>query len=76
MDGHSQGRLDAVARQQGFPDYATWAAWNAHRQAGLRQAPTDTEQPGNFLQSLLGKIPVHPSYILDYVNKKLKEAGQ
>lgn len=72
---YSQGQLDAVARQRGFPDYATWQAWNAHRQAGLQQpaAPDPSQQP-NFLQSLVNKIPIHPSYLFNYVNDKIKQA--
>jgi hypothetical protein len=69
----SQGQLDAVARQRGFPNYATWAAWQQHRQAGLQQAQ-QPEPPQNFLQSILGKIPIHPSYLLNYVTKKFNEA--
>lgn len=70
---YSQGQLDAVARQRGFPDYATWAAWNAHRQAGLQQPAQPTQQP-NFLMNLINKIPIHPSYILNYVDNKMKGA--
>jgi muconolactone delta-isomerase len=67
---YSQGQLDAIARQRGFPDYATWAAWNRNRSEGLQQAPAQ-QPPQNFLQSLLGKIPIHPSYLLNYVNDKI-----
>lgn len=73
MSNLSQGQLDAVARQRGFPDYATWSAWNAHRQAGLSQ-PQQSAPPQNFLQSVLGKIPFHPSYLFNYVTKKFNEA--
>jgi hypothetical protein len=69
---HSQGQMDALARSRGFPDYATWVAWNAKRSAALQQpAP---QQPTNFLQNLLGKIPVHPINILNYVNDKYQGA--
>lgn len=74
---YSPGQLDAIARQRGFPDYATWAAWNAHRQAGLQQpgaSDQQPQQPPNFLQSLVNKIPIHPSYLFNYVNDKIKQA--
>jgi hypothetical protein len=70
---YSQGQLDAVARQRGFPDYATWQAWNVHRQAGLQQPAAPAQQP-NFLQSLLAKIPGHPANLLGYVNDRIKSA--
>jgi hypothetical protein len=72
----SPGQLDAVARQRGFPNYQTWAAWNAHRSAGLQGPQPAAPQQGNFLQNILGKIPIHPAYLLDYVNKKINGAGQ
>lgn len=73
---YSQGQLDAIARQRGFHDYQTWAAWNAHRSAGLQQSsgPGVTAEQPNFLMSLINKIPIHPSYILNYVNDKMQEA--
>lgn len=40
-----QATLDAMARQQGFPDYATMAAWQRHRSEALRQSTTTTGQP-------------------------------
>jgi hypothetical protein len=67
---YSQGQLDAIARQRGFPNYATWAAWQQHRSEGLQQAPAQPP-PQNFLQSVFSKIPLHPAYLLDYVNKKI-----
>lgn len=66
----STGQLDAVARQRGFPDYATWAAWNRQRSSSLQQ-PASAPAPPNFLQALLGKIPFHPTNLLNYVNKKI-----
>lgn len=72
---HSQ--LDAIARQRGFPDYATWAAWNRHRTAGLQQpgATPAPPQNNNFLQNLLAKIPWHPSFLLGYTNDKINKAN-
>lgn len=73
---YSQGQLDAIARHRGFPDYATMMAWNAHRQAAVTQPQQPPQQQGNFLQTLLGKIPFHPAYLLNYVNGKINGAGQ
>lgn len=61
---HPQAHLDAAAQQIGFRDYATWAAWNAHRQDVLSQNPTDSgapvaqapqpqAAPQNWLQNLI-----------------------
>jgi hypothetical protein len=74
---YSQGQLDAIARQRGFHDYATWAAWNAHRSAGLQQPsgqPAQTQAQPNFLMSLINKIPWHPSYLLNHVNNAMQNA--
>lgn len=72
---YSQGQLDAVARQRGFPDYQTWQAWNAHRSAALQQPQgTAPPQQQNFLQNLLGKIPIHPISLFNYVDAKMKSA--
>lgn len=76
MPQYSPGALDALARQRGFPDYQTWAAWNAQRQASIQQPSGQSaqgQQP-NFLMNLINKIPIHPSYLLNYVNDKMKQA--
>jgi hypothetical protein len=70
--------LDAMARQLGFPDYATWAAWEQHRQAGLKEPNTATMQQSqaqqpqheNVLQSILSAInPLQ--YVANRVGKVL-----
>lgn len=68
--------LDAMAQQLGFPDYATWAAWDQHRQAGLKQPNTSTMQQSqapqheNVLQSILSAInPLQ--YVANRVGKVL-----
>lgn len=77
---YSQGQLDALARHRGFHDYATWAAWNANNSARLHQPAGGNpeqaagQQPPNFLMSLINKIPIHPSYLLNYVNGKMQSA--
>ncbi len=62
----SLAHADQLAREQGFPDYATWKAWNAKRAANAasvgRPAATGASvvQQGahsNWLQQLLGHIP-------------------
>lgn len=86
MAGYSKAHLDVLARQQGFHNYDQWAAWNAHRQQLLSQNPTvgvpgeagAPQQPAtnNWLQNLLARIPIHPSYLLGKVNDAFTQAGQ
>lgn len=67
--------LDSSARQRGFPDYPTMAAFYRNRAASLQGQPAPAAQPqNNFLQSLLGAIPVHPSHLLTYVNNRYRQA--
>lgn len=68
----ARSRLDAMAREKGFPDYATWKAWNDK----YRKTQTTTAEPKkqNFLQKLISKIPGHPSNTLGYVNDKMNKA--
>lgn len=44
--------MDALARQRGFPDYATWLAWTRHRNAaprpGMGQGSADATYQGNM----------------------------
>lgn len=69
----SQGQLDALARERGFPSYAAWSAWNQkYRQPIREEAPA--AQPTNWLQNLVNKIPFHPSFMLDFTNKKIEKA--
>lgn len=77
---YSDRQMDAIARQRGFPDYQTWAAWNRHRQASLGAsgqpgAAQPAEQPpNNWLQNLLTSIPIHPAALLNYVGDKYSQA--
>lgn len=79
----SQAYLDQMARQRGFHDYATWAAWNAHRQAAIRGGSHTTaggpagqvpQQPENWLQNLAARLPVHPAAIMGYVSDRYRKA--
>jgi hypothetical protein len=73
--GYSKGQLDAMAREKGFPDYATWSAWNKkYRSASRNGAPQ--EKPRNFLQSLASRIPGHPAHTLTKAKNKMKEATE
>lgn len=70
---HSQAHLDALAQDRGFPSYAAWSAGNAK----YRKPITGTgqpQQPTNWLQNLANKIPIHPSYIFNYVHDKIAAA--
>lgn len=72
-----QQQLDAAARAKGFPDYATWAAWNANRTAAVKN-PTAVAQPQaapvNWLQSLLQRIPIHPAALFSKIDEKYSKA--
>lgn len=72
---YSPGQLDAMAREQGFPDYVTWIAWNKKRSANLR-TPQNYQvaqpQQKNFLQSLLSQIP--PFSIIGHVADRYGQA--
>lgn len=72
---YSQSQLDAIARERGFPDYQTWAAWHQNYRAAHR---TGTGQPqqaqNNWLQQLIDRIPIHPSYLFNYVSDKIDGA--
>lgn len=72
---YSPGQLDAMAREKGFPDYATFVAWNRHRDANLRSGETQpAAAPTNWLQTLLERIPGHPAQTLKYAGEKFKKA--
>jgi len=68
--------LDAMAKQLGFPDYKTWAAWNAgqRRSASIDPSKITTtgpatvaqKKPGNWLSALFNKIP--PFSIIGHVS--------
>lgn len=85
MAGYSQAHLDALAQQQGFHNYDQWAAWNAKRNqiSGIGGATgianpggAPAQPPQNWLQHLLGSIPIHPMYLLNKVNDAFTKAGQ
>jgi hypothetical protein len=68
----SVSRLDAMAKEKGFPSYAAWKAWNEKY-----RKPVTTDKPApkkNFLQNLVSKIPGHPAQLLGYTSDKMKSA--
>jgi hypothetical protein len=71
---YSQGHLDAIARERGFSDYATWAAWQNHISESLKGSNTAPAQPpqNNWLQGLLNKIP--PFSIIGHVSDEYGRA--
>lgn len=84
----TQAHLDTLARQMGFHDYATYSAYQQHQQAmrmnnGIQGTGYDAtggaqqpQQPTNWLQNLINKIPIHPAYLLGKVNDAFTQAGQ
>lgn len=69
--------LDQAAQRMGFKDFATFQAYQAHRQQVLQNPrvepgtadPQQSQQsaPSNWLQM----IPGHPAMIFNYINKRL-----
>lgn len=70
---YSQAQLDAAAREKGFPSYAAWAAWDQKYRQPIREEVAPAA-PTNWLQNLVAKIPWHPSFTLDFANKKIEKA--
>lgn len=64
-------QLNLAARQHGFPDYASYSAWQAKYRQGGSQAAAPAP---NFLQTLLAKIPIHPTYLISRVSKAYGDA--
>lgn len=69
--------LDVLAQQQGFPDYATYAAWSAQRNKNMggtatQQGPTVSPEQTNFLQQLLGNVT--PFALINRVTDRYKKA--
>lgn len=84
---YSQAHLDHAARQMGFHDYATYSAYQKNQMArrldngiqgtGYSNGPQQPAPAGNnWLQNLLARIPIHPSYLLGKVNDAFTKAGQ
>lgn len=77
MPDNDAHHLDQLAREQGFPSYAAWSAWNAQRQhhsgmngpgtqyAAPAQAAPQQGEHSNILQYLLSRIP--PFSIIGHV---------
>lgn len=73
----SQGQLNALAKQRGFPSYAAWLAWhNKYQAQNTGQGQPKSAQPGNWLENMLGKIPIHPIYLLNKASEALDKAGK
>ena len=49
-------RLDAMAKQQGFPSYAAMQAWNEKYRKPTQTAAS--KKPRNFLQTITDAIPI------------------
>lgn len=73
---HSPAQLDAIARERGFPDYASWMAWHQKYRSPTQGQGQQAQQPINWLQTLLGKIPFHPSFSLTKAAEGMRSAGE
>ena len=72
----SPEQLDALARQRGFPSYSAWVAWhNKYQSQTAGKGQPQAAQPTNWLENILGKIPIHPIYLLNKASEALDKAG-
>lgn len=69
---YSKAQLDAMARQRGFPDYATWAAWHEKYRSTVRGKPKPETR--NWFQKLIESVPVHPAYLMRYTHERMSKA--
>jgi len=53
----STSRLDAMARQQGFPNYAAMKAWNEKYRKPV-QATAPKPKTRNFLETITDVVPI------------------
>lgn len=74
--GTSRAELDAKARAMGFASYEQWQAWQTN-QDRMRGGPaTGVQQGGGFGDTIERAMGWHPAWLLDWVNEKIKGAGQ
>jgi len=72
--------LDAQAQALGFPDYASYAAWDAQRQAGLkvrvdRGTPTTPQQQNHLAQpAQQGPGSIAPGTLWGWIADKFGQA--
>jgi hypothetical protein len=55
-------RLDAMAKQSGFPSYAAMKAWNDKYRKPVQSTTPATKPPSkvrNFFQTIRDTIPIH-----------------
>lgn len=65
---------EALARQMGFPDYATFRAYQQKRM-GMQHGAAPAGGVGAAAKSGLDSAKMlHPSYLLDWVNERIKGA--
>ena len=64
MSQYSPAQLDALARERGFPDFASWRAWDKNYRSPVK-GKGQAAAPKNWLQNLIDQIPIHPSYLLN-----------
>lgn len=65
--------LDAAARQKGFPDYATYKAWESKRTQSIRKKAPVEVAPKNWMQKA---SMAHPAKMFDYISKKIKGVNE
>lgn len=68
----NQAVLDHHARALGFPDYATYSAWQKNQQVGAKGPGAQQPDQPNVLQRLMG--PVYPPTLLKMVGDAYQSA--
>lgn len=72
MKQPSQSQLDAMAKQKGFRDYATWSAWNKkYRQKRKGGSATPDQKP---VRNVFERIVGHPANTLRRVSDRINQA--
>lgn len=80
MDKKSQARLDALAREAGFKDFATFKAFNEKNRKPITNVVSSKtvqtpSKPKNFFESLLDKVPTQFTPTRT-VTKKLEQVNR
>lgn len=77
---YTRQQMDAIARQRGFPDFHTWAAWDRkYRQRLPAEEPAPQNpvpQMNNVLQQTSNQIGWHPQYIFSRIADAIRRATQ
>lgn len=70
----ARSRLDAMAKQKGFPSYAAMKAWEEkYRSQRTTTTPSPTKKKKNFFQSMVESLP-HQGTLINKVTGRIRQA--